>query len=366
VDKKTRSDAPTSRAQSGKATQSHAAPAQALASGRKLERAGELSATSSDAQRETAPPAVSTASSTAAARATTAAATAEIKPPDPLMNRPEEQKISRQENTKAPALRPESQPSIRSNPEELPAAKSSEKTPSSDAAPSGNARNKSGNAAGRSETPVEIARAETARAIPAAPQTAPAPQVSAPARPSEASKEAIKFPAATALSAAPAKSPESVKPPATDTAAAADTISRSASKPADAATPAPAHEARAVAPVPDQLALLRKPPAPAAVEKPQTMRPAPKSLEGYIIQIAFADKDKAQSWAEKMAQRGYAISVTEAGEAGEAGALRVRLGNFTLRDDAERQLRSFRQEGLSGIIINLPQAFRPEVRSSVP
>ena len=86
-------------------------------------------------------------------------------------------------------------------------------------------------------------------------------------------------------------------------------------------------------------------------------------LDFVVHAIAFADKDKAQSWAEKMAQRGYAISVTEAGE---AGALRVRLGNFTLRDDAERQLRSFRQEGLSGIIINLPQAFRPEVRSSVP
>ncbi|HEU5464293.1 MAG TPA: SPOR domain-containing protein [Candidatus Binatia bacterium] len=363
VDKQTRSDAPNSRAQSEKATQSSAAPAQPVASGRTLERPGELSATSSDAQRETAQPAVSTASSTAAAGATTAAAIAEIKPPGPLMNRPEEQKISRKENTKAPAPRPESQPTIISKAEELPAAKSSEKTPSSDADTSGNAPNKSGSAAGRSETPVEIARAETARAIPAAPQTAPAPQVSVPATPSQASKEAIKVPAAAALPAAPAKSPEPVKPPTTDTAAAADTISRSASKPADAARPAPAHEARAVATVPDQLALLRKPPAPAAVEQPLIVRPAPKSLEGYIIQIAFADKDKAQSWAEKMAQRGYAISVTETGE---AGALRVRLGNFTLRDDAERQLRSFRQEGLSGIIINLPQAFRPEARSSVP
>lgn len=363
VDKKTRDDASTWRAQSGKAAQSRAAPAQALASGPKLERAGELSATSSGAQRETAQPPVSTASSIAAGRAITAAPIAEIKPPDPLMNRPvEEQKISRQENTKVPAPRPESQPSARSKPEESPAVKSSEKVPSSDAASSGNAPNKSASAA-RNETPVEIALTETATAIPAAPQTPPLPQVSAPARPSEASNEAIKVPAAAALPAAPTKLPEPVKPPTTDTAAAADTISRSASKPADATRPAPAHEARAVAPVPDQLALLRKPSAPAAVEKPLTVRPAPKSLEGYIIQIAFADKDKAQSWAEKMAQRGYAISVTEAGE---AGALRVRLGNFTLRDDAERQLRSFRQEGLSGIIINLPQAFRPEVRSSVP
>jgi cell division septation protein DedD len=86
-------------------------------------------------------------------------------------------------------------------------------------------------------------------------------------------------------------------------------------------------------------------------------------LEGFIIQIAFSDRAKAQSWAEKMEQRGYAVSVTEAGA---TGALRVRLGNFIVRDDAERRLRSFKEEGMNGIVINLPQAFRPEARSSVP
>jgi cell division septation protein DedD len=113
---------------------------------------------------------------------------------------------------------------------------------------------------------------------------------------------------------------------------------------------------------PEQLALLRKPPEP-MLEKKALARPAPKSLEGFIIQIAFNDKEKAQTWAEKMQQRGYAVSVTEAGA---EGALRVRLGNFTVRDEAERQLRNFKQEGMNGIIINLPQAFRPEARSSVP
>ena len=113
---------------------------------------------------------------------------------------------------------------------------------------------------------------------------------------------------------------------------------------------------------PEQLALLRKPPEP-AIEKKSLTRQAPRSLEGFIIQIAFNDKEKAQGWAEKMAQRGYAVSVTEAGA---EGALRVRLGNFTVRDEAERQLRNFKQEGMSGIIINLPLAFRPEARVSVP
>ena len=113
---------------------------------------------------------------------------------------------------------------------------------------------------------------------------------------------------------------------------------------------------------PEQLALLRKPPEP-AIEKKSLTRQAPRSLEGFIIQIAFNDKEKAQGWAEKMAQRGYAVSVTEAGA---EGALRVRLGNFAVRDEAERQLRNFKQEGMSGIIINLPLAFRPEARVSVP
>jgi hypothetical protein len=124
----------------------------------------------------------------------------------------------------------------------------------------------------------------------------------------------------------------------------------------------PARERSAEKPASEQLALLRKP-EPAIVEKKPLARPVPRPLEGFIIQIAFSDKEKAQIWAEKMEQRGYAVSITEAGG---TGALRVRLGNFAKRDDAERQLRSFKQEDMNGIVINLPQAFRPVARSSVP
>ena len=112
----------------------------------------------------------------------------------------------------------------------------------------------------------------------------------------------------------------------------------------------------------EQIALLRKP-AEIVPDKKPPVRPAPKTLEGFIIQLGFNDKEKARRWAETMEQRGYAVSVTEAGA---EGVLRVRLGNFAVRDDAERQLRTFKQEGLSGIIINLPQGFRPEARSSIP
>lgn len=113
---------------------------------------------------------------------------------------------------------------------------------------------------------------------------------------------------------------------------------------------------------PEQLASLKKPSDGLVAKKPLA-RATPKPLEGFIIQIAFNDKVKAQSWAEKMEQRGYAVSVTEAGG---AGSLRVRLGNFAVRDEAERQLKNLKQDGMNGIIINLPQAFRPEARSSVP
>jgi len=113
----------------------------------------------------------------------------------------------------------------------------------------------------------------------------------------------------------------------------------------------------------EQLALLTNKPLEAAPPKPALARPVAKSLEGFIIQLAFSDKEKAQRWAESMEKRGYAVSLTEAGA---EGALRVRLGNFPLRDDAERQLRTFKQEGMNGIIINLPQAYRPEARTSIP
>jgi DedD protein len=134
---------------------------------------------------------------------------------------------------------------------------------------------------------------------------------------------------------------------------------------APAGTIAPAAENKpAEKPAGEQLALARQTPIEMVPENKALSRvPTHKALEGFIIQLAFQDKEKARNWAENMERRGYAVSITEAGT---GGALRVRLGNFAVRDDAERQLRTFKQEGISGIIINLPQAFRPEARSSLP
>ena len=133
-------------------------------------------------------------------------------------------------------------------------------------------------------------------------------------------------------------------------------------KPTPPAVTAKPKEPVAEKPTNEHVALLNKPIESIPERKPRT-HSAQKALEGFIIQVAFNDKEKARHWAESMERRGYAVSVTEAGT---DGALRVRLGNFPLRDDAERQLRNFKQDGLSGIVINLPQAFRPEARSSVP
>jgi sporulation related protein len=100
-----------------------------------------------------------------------------------------------------------------------------------------------------------------------------------------------------------------------------------------------------------------------APEKKTSARPIAKNLEGFVIQLAFTEANAAQHWAKALEQRGYTVSITEAG--GDA-SFRVRMGNFALREEADRQLRSLRQEGLSGIVINLPQAYRPEVRPPSP
>ncbi len=217
----------------------------------------------------------------------------------------------------------------------------------------------------------EIARAPRRAPVtlPPLPKSAPEPVAKA-ALPAVAA-ESAKTPEVKVASvpvARPTTRPSPEAPPAQENAMTSPSISVAKSESPVVAKPALPPPVTAVQekagekPAAEQLASLRKP-EPATVAKKPLARPVPRPLEGFIIQIAFSDKEKAQNWAEKMERRGYAVSVTEAGA---SGALRVRLGNFTMRDDAERQLRSFKQEGMNGIVVNLPQAFRPEARSSVP
>jgi len=83
-----------------------------------------------------------------------------------------------------------------------------------------------------------------------------------------------------------------------------------------------------------------------------------KVLQGFVIQLAFGETRDARLWAETLERRGFAVSLTEAGG---SGLVRVRIGNFAGREEAERQLQALRRDGLKGIVLNLPQAYRPEV-----
>jgi SPOR domain len=84
-----------------------------------------------------------------------------------------------------------------------------------------------------------------------------------------------------------------------------------------------------------------------------------KVLQGFVIQLAFGETRDARLWAETLERRGFAVSLTEAGD---SGSVRVRIGNFAGREEAERQLQVLRRDGLKGIVLNLPQAYRPEVQ----
>src|SRR5262245_21134541 len=103
----------------------------------------------------------------------------------------------------------------------------------------------------------------------------------------------------------------------------------------------------------EQASLESKPAKAALREQPVT-----KVLQGFVIQLAFGEMRDARLWAETLERRGFAVSLTEAGG---SGSVRVRIGNFAGREEAERQLQVLGRDGLKGIVLNLPQAYRPEV-----
>lgn len=112
-----------------------------------------------------------------------------------------------------------------------------------------------------------------------------------------------------------------------------------------------------------QVASLGVKPNELAPEHKAPARASAKTLEGFVIQIAFNEASAGKRWAKTMEDRGFTVSLTETGA---EGSVRVRVGNFAAREEAEKQLRGLRQEGLSGIIINLPQAYRPVAGSVSP
>ena len=93
---------------------------------------------------------------------------------------------------------------------------------------------------------------------------------------------------------------------------------------------------------------------------PSGEQSATKALHGFVIQLAFGETRDARLWAETLERRGFAVSLTEASG---SGSVRVRIGNFADREEAERQLQALRRDGLKGIVLNLPHAYRPEVHT---
>jgi len=123
------------------------------------------------------------------------------------------------------------------------------------------------------------------------------------------------------------------------------------------AQPVPAATAKvSEKPANDQIALLTKRPVEVIPEKKPLPGSTSRALEGYIVQLSFSERGEAQRWAEKLTSQGYAVSMTETGN----NAFRVRIGNFAVRSEAERRLKTLGQEGLKGIVLNLPQAYRPD------
>jgi DedD protein len=112
-------------------------------------------------------------------------------------------------------------------------------------------------------------------------------------------------------------------------------------------------DAPKVVSVKEQALLENKP-----TKTPLAEQSSAKVLQGFVIQLAFGETRDARLWAETLERRGFAVSLTEAGG---SGSMRVRIGNFTGREEAERQLQALRRDGLKGIVLNLPQAYRPEV-----
>jgi hypothetical protein len=96
-------------------------------------------------------------------------------------------------------------------------------------------------------------------------------------------------------------------------------------------------------------------------EKSSLAQRSSQVLQGFIIQVPFADRSEAQRWAETFVRRGHTVSMTEASG---GRSVRLRIGSFARREQAEQELRALRYDGLKGIILNFPQAYRPEVRPS--
>jgi cell division septation protein DedD len=89
-----------------------------------------------------------------------------------------------------------------------------------------------------------------------------------------------------------------------------------------------------------------------ATQVPSQVRLALKSVEGYVVQLAFPHKNDAQRWSEALSREGYATSITSIGE---GDSVRLRVGGFSSSDAAKDLLGRLQKKGLSGFVIQVPK-----------
>jgi DedD protein len=227
------------------------------------------------------------------------------------------------------------------------------------------------------DLPIEIPRKEGAPPLampPARPASPAAPSVPAPRDDvitesrSDAGRE-VASPAPAASAAAPAAAKPSAPAPAP--AAAPGKASAPAKVPAEAKAAAPADAARAQALLEGKPAAA-KPPA-AAPEPPKADAAKPEAAKNdaaksdaaksdgakaeaagrFIVQVgAFAEQASAREMRLKVEKLGLK-TYTQVTETSSGSRIRVRLGPFATRDEAERALARAKAAGVDGVVLAL-------------
>jgi DedD protein len=148
----------------------------------------------------------------------------------------------------------------------------------------------------------------------------PEENASAPAPGEAAATAAAPTPSAPAAKPAPAKPP--VAKPAQH-------------KPAHKPKPAPAKPVHKAAPVAAPVT------APAKAEQPAA---------GFAVQVgAFANADSAKELQDKLLKQGLHAYTEKAGD-----NVRVRVGNYPTREDAEKVLHQLEAQGMQPAVVNVP------------
>ncbi|MEN9844108.1 MAG: hypothetical protein RLZZ612_1937 [Pseudomonadota bacterium] len=133
------------------------------------------------------------------------------------------------------------------------------------------------------------------------------------------------------------------------------TPEKPAEKPVVAKPPAPSDDAiRALAILNDQ----SRPASAAAPTKNEDKKPAPAAASSnekgrFIVQVgAFADSDKAQQVRQKLERAGLK-TYTHVAETAEGTRIRVRLGPFSTKGDADEAATKAKAQGLPAAILSL-------------